>query len=145
MFEHRFGREQRLRFLEDPQDILWCRHRLADVEGVDEIVGDLAAGQDPLLLDRHLEGDLHLGDFAVDFRLAGRARQGIRDDGPHIAKGRLPVIAERRHGNEGRIGRPGHVVLVHRCRQKASPARAFDSSRRLMIAWPRASVISPWL
>ena len=101
------------------------RDSLADVDRIDEIVGKVRARLDAFLFDLVGEDDIEFGSLAVDLLLRWRIDQRIGDHAADIGQRGLPVIAERREGDEGGIDRARDIVLLDlRIKEAAAAARA---------------------
>ena len=97
---------------------------LADIDRVDEIVGEGRSRLDAFLLDLVGEHHVEFGRLAIDFLLRRRVDQRIGDHGAHIRQRGLPVAGERGKGHEGRIDRARDVVLLDlRVKEAATAAR----------------------
>ena len=111
MAQHIGGREPRLHVAKNVEDHFRRGHGFADVDSVDQIVGQARPGHHAALLHAADEGDLELRQFAVDLFLRRRFGQRIGDHAAHIGQRGLPVFGNGREADEGRIRAAADVLL----------------------------------
>ncbi len=81
-------REARLHRAEHLEDRLGRGDRFADVDRVDDVVGELGPGLDPALLDQVGEDHIEFGEFAIDLGLARRLGDGVGDHRTRVGRAR---------------------------------------------------------
>ncbi len=124
-FEHHIGRQARLHAPEHVKHHLGRGHGLADIDRVDDIVGEIGTRLHSFLLDPIGEDHVEFGHFAVDFFLRRRVGERVCDHGSDIGERCLPVAGQWGKGYKGRIGRARDVVLLHlRIKEAAAAACA---------------------